>query len=85
MDDPDRTATLEVQRTLDREAALLTSAVEFVAGGGAPSTTIGGLRLCEAVIAIVEPIASARGVVLEPLWNADESGCDVRVRRHGET
>ncbi len=69
------------QETLDREVALLLSAVDLVAAGGAPSTTVAGLRLCETVIEVVRPEALDRGVRLEPLWNADESGCDVRVRR----
>jgi hypothetical protein len=81
MTDPDPTSTREVQRTIDREVALLTSAVDLVASGGAPSTLVGGLRLGEAVLVIVGPIAVDRGVILEPLWTADESGVDVRVRR----
>ena len=73
-----------MQRTIDREVALLTSAVDLVVSGGAPSTTVAGLRLGEAVLAIVEPMAVEQGVVLEPLWNADESGLDVRVRRRAD-
>jgi hypothetical protein len=85
MTDPNSSATVEVQRTIDRETALLMSAVDLVAAGAALSTTVAGLRLGEAVIAIVGPIAVARGLILEPLWNADESGLDVRVRRNVET
>ena len=69
------------EETLDREVALLESAVDLVATGGAPSATVAGLRLCEAAIDVVGPMARGRGIRLEPLWNADESGCDVRVRR----
>ncbi len=71
----------EVQRALDREAELLVSAVNLVAGGVAPSTIVAGLKLGEAVLAIVQPIADERGVILEPLWGPDESGFDIRVRR----
>ena len=73
--------TTEIQRTIDREAKLLTEAIYMVATGGAPSTTIAGLRLGEAAIAVVGPLAAEQGVVLEPLWNSDEGGIDVRVRR----
>jgi hypothetical protein len=81
MADVDPTAVLEVQRTLDREVELLRNAVELVASGGAPSVTVGGLRLAEAAVAIVRPYVEERGVILEPLWSADESGYDVTVRR----
>lgn len=70
----------EVQRTIDREADLLMGAILLVASGGARSTTVAGLRLGEAVMAVVGPFAAESGVILEPLWSADEGGCDVRVR-----
>ena len=81
MTDLDPTSDREVRRTIDRETALLESAIDLVASGGAPSATISGLRLAESVLAVIAPSAAARGVVLEPLWTADESGCDVRVSR----
>jgi hypothetical protein len=81
----ERPDTGDVQRTLDREVELLTSAVRLVATGGAPSTTVAGLRLAEAAMAIVAPIAREQGVVMDMLWGPDERGCDVRVRgRQGE-
>ena len=70
-----------VRGTIDREVEILMSAVNLVASGGAPSTMVVGLRLTDAVIEIVRPMAAERGVVLEPLWTADETGADVRVRR----
>lgn len=73
----------QVRWTLDREAELLTSAIYLVAGGAANATTIVGLRLAEAAMTIVRPLADERGLVLEPLWNADEDGCDVHIRRAG--
>jgi len=73
--------TTEIQRTIDREAKLLAEAIYMVATGRAPSTTIAGLRLGEAAMAVVGPLALEHGVVLEPLWNSDEGGIDVRVRR----
>jgi hypothetical protein len=74
-------ATAEVQRTIDREAELLTGAIYLVASGAAPSTTVAGLRLGEAAMKLVAPLAADRGLVLEPLWGGDEGGFDVRVRR----
>ena len=83
MTDRGPTAEQEVRRTIDRETALLESAIDLVASGGAPSETVSGLRLAESVLAVVAPGAAARGVELHPLWTADESGCDVRVTRAG--
>jgi hypothetical protein len=74
-------ATIEVQRTIDREADLLTGAIYLVASGAAPSTTVAGLRLGEAAMKVVAPLAADRGLVLEPLWGGDEAAFDVRVRR----
>jgi hypothetical protein len=76
--------TTEIQRTIDREAKLLTEAIYMVAAGHAPSTTIAGLRLGEAAMAVVGPLAAEQGVVLEALWSGDEGGIDVRVRRPAE-
>jgi hypothetical protein len=75
------TESAAVRRTIDREVELLMSAVNLVASGGAPSTMVVGLRLTDAVIEIVEPIAAERGVILEPLWGSDEETADVRVHR----
>ena len=77
----DEAATAEVERTLDREIELLMSAVNLVASGGAPSTTVAGLRLAEAAMAVTKPRAVERGLVMEALWGPDEGTCDVRVRR----
>lgn len=71
--------TDEVKATIDREAELLGSAVRLVASGGARRTTVGGLRLSEAAIAIVRPMAIELGIELQPLWRTDEEGMDVLV------
>jgi len=71
----------EVQRAIDREVELVTSAIDLVASGGASSTMVVGLRLTDSVIEIVRPLAAHRGVVVEPLWGPDETTNDVRVRR----
>lgn len=80
MNATERPNTGDVERTLDREVELLTSAVRLVASGGAPSTTVAGLQLAEAAMAVVAPIAREQGVVMDMLWGPDERGCDVRVR-----
>jgi hypothetical protein len=73
-------ADFDVERTIDREVELLTSAVNLVASGGARSATVAGLQLAEAAMDIVRPLADDLGVALEPLWGPDEGGSDVRVR-----
>lgn len=80
MNTTERTATDEIERTLDREVDLLMSAVNLVASRGAPSATVGGLRLAEAAMDVVRPGAIEQGVVMEALWGSDEGTCDVRVR-----
>jgi hypothetical protein len=75
-----RPNTGDIERTLDREVELLTSAVRFVASGGATSTTVAGLQLAEAAMAVVAPIAREHGVVMDMLWGPDERASDVRVR-----
>lgn len=77
----DQTVGHEVRRTIDQEIELVTSAVTLVATGGASSATVVGLRLGEAVIAILAPEAAERGLRLEPLWGPDEAGLDIRVVR----
>ncbi len=78
-------SSAEDRWTIDRDADLLTGAIGLVASGVARSTTVAGLRLGEAAMAIVRPLAADRGLILEPLLRADEGGCDVRVRRPLET
>ena len=78
-------AGFDVRRTIDREVELVTSAINLVATGGAPSVMVVGLRLTDAVVEILRPMAEQRGVVLEPLWGSDEDTADVRVRRREPT
>ena len=52
-------AALQVQRAIDREVELVTSAINLVATGGAPSTVVAGLRLTEVVIEILRPLAAS--------------------------
>ena len=80
MTDPEAAAR-DIQRAIDREVELVTSAINLVASGGAPSTMVVGLRLTDAVIEVVLPLAAKLGVDIEPLWSSDETTSDVRVRR----
>jgi hypothetical protein len=73
-------AALEVQRAIDHEVELVTSAINLVASGGAPSTMVVGLRLTDPVLVIVGPLAAQRGVVIDQLWGPDETTSDVRIR-----
>ena len=79
------TSGSDVRSAIDREVEVVMSAVNLVAGGGAPSATVGNLRLLDAVLEIVGPRARAAGVTLEPLWGPDETVTDVRIRRAAET
>lgn len=81
MNATERPNTGEIERTLDREIELLTSAVRLVASGAATATTVAGLQLAEAAMLVVAPIAREHGVVMDMLWGPDERACDVRVRQ----
>ena len=74
-------AALQVQRAIDREVELVTSAINLVASGGAPSTVVAGMHMTEVVIEILRPLAADRGVTIEPLYGPDETVNDVIVRR----
>jgi len=71
----------DLRQAIDREVDLVSSAIDLVATGGAPSATIAGLRLAAPVLEIVTPGAKVRGVRVEPLWGPDETTCDIRVSR----
>ena len=73
--------TGDVAHLIDREAELLASAVRLVASGASPRTTVAGLRLSEAAIDIVHPLAGQLGVVDRADLRPDESTTDVVVRR----
>ena len=53
----------------------------MVASGASPGLTVAGLRFGDDVIVMLRPAAAQAGVVLEPLFRTDETGCDVHVRR----
>ena len=69
------------RRSIGREVELISGAIDMVAAGGAPAITLVGLEFGAAVIDAWSDRATAAGVTLEPLWHADDSGCDIRVHR----
>lgn len=67
------------RRSIERELDLVAGAISMVADHATPAITLVGLDFGPAVLATSEAQARERGVVLEPLWRPDESGCDIRV------
>jgi hypothetical protein len=75
--------TEQTRRSIERELDLVGVAIQMVAGGGTPGVTLVGLEFGPAVLKGSEPAARKAGVVLEALWQPEESRCDIRVRRLG--
>ena len=69
------------QGALRRELDLVSSAIWLVASGGTPGVTLIGLAFGSAVLAGSAHAAHTAGVVLEPIWQSDLAGCDIRVCR----
>lgn len=78
--DSGRLASEQVEAQLDREIELVRGAILMVASGGSRRLTVSGIRFGEAVIRICRPLATSADVTIEPLWRAEETGCDVVVR-----
>jgi hypothetical protein len=55
------------------------AAIEMVARGGASRVTVSGLAYGEQLLRECESLASQRGVILTPLWWAEDAGCDIQV------
>jgi len=72
------------RRSIERELDLVAGAIRMVAGGGAPGVTLVGLEFGPAVLEGSARAAHNAGVVLEALWQAEESRCDIRVHRRSE-
>ena len=68
------------KRSIERELDLVAGAIRMVAGRGAPAVTLAGLDFGQAVLDGSAAAALAAGVIIEPLWHPDESGCDIRIR-----
>jgi hypothetical protein len=81
MDQPSDRATEVVPATLEKEMRLIREAIALVASGRAPRTVVAGLQLSEALLAPAGQMAAEAGVVLVPLWHADDSGADIAIER----
>ena len=66
---------------LAREEGIVRNAIEKAASSGAVSVTVAGLRFGDQLLRTAKALAREHGVEVEPLWTADESGLDIRVRR----
>jgi hypothetical protein len=78
-DDESRSGATE--SALEREMGLIREAIAMVASGGAPSVTLGSLRLGEQLLEPARHIAARNGVRVVPLFSADEAGVDLRIER----
>ena len=76
----DQTAEI-VPAALEREVELIRDAIAFVASGGSPRVTVGGLRLGDELLPSARRMALEAGVRIVPLWSADETGLDIAVER----
>ncbi len=61
-------------RALERETALVDSAVEMVAGGHAARMQLGGLAFGDALLDHARRIGAGRGVRVTPHWGVGEEG-----------
>jgi hypothetical protein len=76
---PNPHGPVSAEAQLDREIEMVRGAIRMVAVGASPRMTVAGIRFGEAVIRIVKPIATSADITVEPIWRADDSGCDVLV------
>jgi hypothetical protein len=72
------------RRSLERELDLVAVAIRMVEAGGAPGVTLVGLEFGPAVLEGSARAALEAGVMLEALWQPDDSHCDIRVHRRSE-
>ena len=69
----------DVRQLIDQEADLIASAMRLVAAGVSPRTTVAGLRMTDAALAIAARQAAGLGVRVESIARPDRRGCDVVV------
>ncbi len=70
--DPDPATTAD--RALERELALVDSAVEMVATGHAVRMQLGGLAFGDALLDHARRVGAQRGVRVTPHWGVGEEG-----------
>jgi hypothetical protein len=66
-------------RQLDGELRLVHEAILMVAAKGAPRVLVAGLRLGSQILGPARLLAEQSGVLLVPLWTADEDRLDIRI------
>ena len=66
-------------RRLDNELRLVREAILLVAAKGAPRVLVAGLSLGAQLLPPSRDLAEASGVLLVPLWTADEERLDIRI------
>ncbi len=71
----------ETRRQIAFEVQNVTGAIALVASGAATRVTVAGLRFGEQVVARLGAEAASVGVRLEPVYWADDAGCDVIARK----
>ena len=78
---PDAFGDGTTTRRLAGEVRDVESAIALVRSGAASRVTLTGLHFAEAVLRRLGPEVQGEGIALEPLYWADDSGCDLVVRR----
>jgi hypothetical protein len=62
-----------VDATIERELQTVTSAIRMVAAGRSPRVSVAGLHFAAELLEPARRLAAEAGVVVVPLWAADES------------
>jgi hypothetical protein len=62
-----------------RQLALVRSAIDLIAAGGADRVTLVGLRSAERVLPQAQALSEAAGLSARATWLPDGDGCDIIV------
>lgn len=63
------------------ELAEVMAAISLVSVGAATRVVVSNIAFGDQLLLRARTIAAGRGVDVEPLWHADDRGCDIRVQR----
>jgi len=55
------------------------AAISLVSAGAATRVVVSNIAFGEELLQRARAVAAGRGVVIEPLWHADDRGCDIRI------
>ena len=67
------------RRQIDHELDLVRGAIDLVADRESLRVTVAGLHFGEQLLAESRRLATANGVTIRPIWNAEDAGCDLTV------